>query len=330
MNLHRSTVNQAAIYAALALVAGCSGAPGSQAGPPVAAQPLAAPHHFSISPAAKRNSLLYVTDEGNYHVYVYDYPSGTPVGTLDSAYGSPTGLCVDKKGDIFVTEYNGQEILEYEHGGSEPVQALYDNGQPIGCSVDPTTGNLAVANDMANGGGYGNIVIYKNATGTGQVLTDYPTLGFAYWCAYDNKGNLFISGETESFGFTFLELPAGGGSGSFESISLPDGAGTPPGQVGFDGKYVTLGSASSANGLIFQFTISGSSATLMNTTMLNGYTRMPAYFIVGAKDKKGKQGKAVVATSGGDLGFFKYPAGGSYTFQTTQNWPWSSAVSKGK
>ncbi|MBV9332548.1 MAG: hypothetical protein JO146_00925 [Candidatus Eremiobacteraeota bacterium] len=113
-------------------------------------------------------------------------------------------------------------------------------------------------------------------------------------------------------------------------ITLPDGTGTPPGQVGFDGKYVTMGSASSANGLIFQFTISGSSATLVNTTMLNGYTRLPAYFIVGANDKKGKQGKAVVATSGGNLGFFKYPAGGNYTFQTTQNWPWSSAVSKGK
>ncbi|MBV9332547.1 MAG: hypothetical protein JO146_00920 [Candidatus Eremiobacteraeota bacterium] len=186
MKFQRSTVNQLTICVALALPSACSGVPGSQAASPVSAQQLAGADHSWMLPAAKRSDLLYVTDEGNYHVYVYDYPSGTLLGTLDTAYGSPSGLCVDKKGNIFVTEYNGQEVLEYKHGGTSPVQQLYDNGQPIGCSIDPTTGNLAVANDMANGGGYGNIVIYKKAKGTGEVLSDYPTLGFAYWCAYDN------------------------------------------------------------------------------------------------------------------------------------------------
>jgi len=318
---------RSSLVAAATLLTAC-GAPGSQATPSLAAQQLAGPRHSWMLPAAKRSDLLYVTDEGNYNVYVYDYPSGALVGTLSNV-SSPTGLCVDKKGNVFVTEYNGQAVLEYKHGGTNPVQQLNDNGQPVGCSIDPTTGNLAVANDMATSGGYGNIVIYKHATGTGQVLTDYPTLGFAWWCAYDNQGNLFISGLTESAAFSFLELPAGGGSDSFKQISLPTGTGTPRAQVGFDGKYVTMGSFSSgSNGFIYQFTISGSGATLVNTTTLNGYA-MLHYFIVGGNGKLGKQGKAVVATNdGANFGFFKYPAGGNYKFQGTQNWPWSVAVSR--
>jgi hypothetical protein len=223
-----------------------------------------------MNPNAKKGDLLYVTDEGNYHVYVYAYPSGTLMGTLDSAYGSPTGLCVDKKGNIFITEYNGQEVLEYAHGGTTPIQSLYDPGQPIGCAVDPTTGNLAVANEMSTSGGYGNITIFAKAKGNGQVIQDLPSLQLPYWCTYDNKGNLFIDGEyiQSGFHFSFAELPAG--SGNFTEITVPDGAGTPPGGVQWDGKYVTLGSASSQNGLIFQSTISGSGATLAGTTMLSG------------------------------------------------------------
>jgi sugar lactone lactonase YvrE len=64
-----------------------------------------------MSPQAKKQDLLYVSDDGNYRVYVYTYPGAKLVGTLDTAYGSPAGMCVDGAGHIFVAEYNYNEIL---------------------------------------------------------------------------------------------------------------------------------------------------------------------------------------------------------------------------
>jgi hypothetical protein len=310
----------ATLSATLIALAACGGAEQLQISPPPNSQSW-------MARDAKTNDLLYVTDEGNYNVYVYAYPSGTPMGTINSAYGSPTGLCVDKKGNVFITEYNGQEVLEYAHGGTNPIASLYDPGQPIGCSIDPKTGNLAVANEMDVTGGYGNVTIFAKAKGNGQVLQDLPSLELPYWCSYDDHGNLFIDGEyiQSGFHFSFAELPAG--SSNFTEISVPDGAGTPPGGVQWDGKYVTLGSASSQNGLIFQFKINGSSASLAGTTMLDGFNRMPTYFVVRQTSKRIKQGKRVIATSGGNIGFFKYPAGGSALTTITQNWPWSTVVS---
>lgn len=283
-----------------------------------------------MSPAAKSSDLLYVTDEGNYHVYVYDYPSGTLVGTLDTAYGSPTGLCVDKKGNIFITEYNGQEVLEYKHGGTNPIASLYDPGQPIGCAIDPTTGNLAVANEMSPSGGYGNIAIYANAKGEPKTYQDTSALELPYWCAYDNAGNLFIDGDyiKSGFKFVFVEMPKGS-SGTFRTLSLAYPPGS-PGGVQWDGKYITLGSATSQNGLIFQLTVSGSTVTVVNTTMLDGFNRMPTYWVLNSGNTKGRLGNPVIATSGADIGVFHYPKGGSATKTFTQNYPWSAVVSKAK
>jgi NHL repeat len=319
MKISRSTFGALAACAALSLLAACSSAT-SQTAPPMTSQQSVTKHIGSwMSPDAKKRDLLYVTDEGNYHVYVYDYPSGKLVGTLDAAYGSPTGLCVDKKGHIFVTEYNGQEVLEFAHGGTTPIASLYDPGQPIGCAIDSKTGNLAVANEMSPSGGYGNIAIFAKAKGTATTYTDWSAMELPYWLSYDNAGNLFIDGEfiQSGFRFVFVELTPGS-SGKFTTLSMQYPPGSPNG-VQWNGKYITLGSTDGMNGLIFQLTLSGSQLTVVGTTQLSGYSRMPTYWI---------DGTTVIATSGGDFGFFKYPAGGSPTKSFTQNWPWAAVVSK--
>ena len=64
------------------------------------------------------------------------------------------------------------EMLEYPHGGKTAITTLSDPQTPAACAVDPTTGNLAVANSDGNGPYYGELAIYGD--GQGQ-----PTL---YWC----------------------------------------------------------------------------------------------------------------------------------------------------
>jgi hypothetical protein len=54
---------------------------------------------------------------------------------------------------------------------------------------------------------------------------------------------------------------------------------------------------------------------------------MPTYFILGTINKKHRQGPKVIATSGADIGFFHYPAGGSAIKTLTQNYPWAAVVS---
>ena len=60
-----------------------------------------------MSPAAKRaKKLLYVSDWGTEDVFVYDYKTGTLVGTLTNLE-SPSGQCVDKKGDVWIVSAGG-------------------------------------------------------------------------------------------------------------------------------------------------------------------------------------------------------------------------------
>jgi hypothetical protein len=128
--------------------------------------------------------LLYVATGGD--VYVLSYPSGKVVGRLGVA--GADSLCSDKAGDVFVVGGAGQTILEYSHRG-KLVQTLAVYDVPSSCSVDPTTGNLAVPTYD-----YSCVYIYPDARSTGtQSICDnwFVLVGL---CAYDSRGNLFLDG----------------------------------------------------------------------------------------------------------------------------------------
>jgi hypothetical protein len=196
------------ISAAGALLAGCGGGLQSAIGVPDAAQQgRAAATHASRSgswmlPEAKYDTLLYVsiqteccTGSGN-DLYAFAYPSGKLVGELDVTSDSMYGLCADTKGDVFVTAYSdyyfGSTIYEYAHGGTSPIATLSDPWNGDGCSVDPTTGNLAVANWFTGGSKQvGNVLVYTLPNGTYTEYYD-PKMYYYKWCAYDPKGNLYV------------------------------------------------------------------------------------------------------------------------------------------
>src|ERR1700734_631611 len=87
--------------------------------------------------------LLYVSSSKDGSVYVYSYPQGALQGWLLKRHAS--GLCSDRDGDVFVPE--GNEVLEYPHGGTQPLAILHNalGGVLQFCAVDPSTGNLAVS-----------------------------------------------------------------------------------------------------------------------------------------------------------------------------------------
>ncbi len=96
------------------------------------------------SDARNIKKLLYTSDLSTNDVYVYNYQTGKVVGTL-TGFNEPYGQCVDKKGEVWITNFEAASVVEYAHGRAQPIKTLNTDGSSDGCSIDPTTGNLAVS-----------------------------------------------------------------------------------------------------------------------------------------------------------------------------------------
>jgi hypothetical protein len=302
--MHFAASRRSIVLAALALAAGCNGAgttPDGASAQQRAFAPAPAPHGW-MAPDAKHRDLLYVSDLGTELVDVYSYPEGKLKGTLSGFQAVHSG-CVDAQGNVFIT--SSERIYEFAHGGSKPIRTLIDAGYgPTGCSVDPTTGTLAVANigPIAGSAG-GNVAFYKHAKGTPGMHSD-PAIFLYYDCAYDGHGNLYVAGgDTHGF-FKFAEVAAGGVS--FSNITLDQSINV-PGGVQWDGKHVAVEDqgAGYRGSTVYRFSIAGSSGTKVGTTALGGSSDVIQFWL---------DGKKLIGPNIGpspNVMFWKYPAGGS-------------------
>ncbi len=149
----------------VALLAGCGGVQpiGESSSSPQSYVRLLTNPRATARTAMSHFGLLYITDNGNGSVYVYTYPQGKFVQQFQYApIQSPAGDCVDDRGNVFITGYNGHDVLIYSRGAAQPKAVLSDPGYPMGCSIDPITHNLAVANSQDRSAGPGNVAIWKD------------------------------------------------------------------------------------------------------------------------------------------------------------------------
>jgi hypothetical protein len=303
---------------ALAL-AGCDGSQAPIGAPGAVPQSRAIDTHAARARSwmlreAKGDDLVYVSASSG-DVYIYSYPGLKEVGTITGLNANNTfGECSDNKGDVFVATNSAQRtgtIVEFTHGGTEPIAELSDPGYAWGCSVDPMTGNLAVSNysDASNpsGGGSGDLAVYANAQGPPTMY--YSTSIASLWyCGYDDGGNLFADGKGGSPGL-FFELAKG--SSSITEIALSGVTIAAPGAVQWDGKQMTLATDpyKPGPGVVYRLTLSGSSGTAVGTTELRS-----------TKNRHGDtqswiQSHSILGINYGnfsksDVGSWKYPAGG--------------------
>ena len=245
-------------------------------------------------PEAKRGDLLYISDVTGVHVF--SYPKGQHVGDI-SGFSSPEGLCSDKKGNVFVTDIAAYHVYEYAHGSTKRLKTLYDNYVdfgPIDCSVDATTGNLAVSSaDSAF------VVIFPNAEENPQVYYEDTRHDVAMFrCAYDNNGNLFVDQVFDHRHNWIGELPKG--ATRFNNYLLEKRI-AHPGGIQFDGKHVIIEDQGSL--IVYRLRFVGSKAVVVGSTRLNGATFLYQYWL---------QGKMLIGPDVyGDVYFWKYPEGGS-------------------
>jgi hypothetical protein len=295
-----------AILATATMLAGCAAAGTQVAAPPEgpSQETLAASRAGSwMSPAAKQIDLLYVSDGSANVVDVYAYRTGKRVGRL-KGFKNPHGQCVDKTGDVFITDSGASQILEYAHGGATPLQTLADPGNfPHGCSIDPKTGDLAVTN-LPPDAGSGSVSVYRQAQGTAKTYR-IANFTFYYFPGYDASGNLFVDGTDDRANFLFAELAAR--TKKFFAVTLDHTFNFPAG-VQWDGTHLAVGDQVSLNGpsTVYEFSISGTTGTQVGATSLGSSCDVIQFFI---------QDAALVAPNlcSPNVMYFDYPAGGAPT-----------------
>jgi hypothetical protein len=276
------------------MLAGCGG---SQ--PPIAAPGAYGARTFPLTivpdRVVKSTTFEYIINDYRTYASIFDYPkSDKQIGSIAKVGGQGcTNVLYGYGKKTFWIVASDSQITEFQVPKT-PIRTLSDSvGKPSSCAMD-TSGDLAVG--ILEGSGAGDIVIFKNASGPGSVMT--TPLTAEYFDGYDNNGNLFADGYNGS-SFELVELPKG--SSTFQVITTSNAVEF-PGSVQWDGKYLTVTDQGAA--AIYQYTVSGTEATLKGTVSLLGSSDCAQTWIA--------TGVVFCADAGNlDGEVFKYPAGGS-------------------
>jgi DNA-binding beta-propeller fold protein YncE len=138
-------------FAVALALAGCNGQTSSLAGVPSDARLqgvlIASPaHHGWLSPAAKTQPLVYVSDNSANAIEIY--PQGqsnpSPIGEITDGISGPLGNFVDRHGTLYVANAGNSTVTEYPAGSTMPSVTLSSGlNYPISVAVDHD-GNVAV------------------------------------------------------------------------------------------------------------------------------------------------------------------------------------------
>jgi hypothetical protein len=310
------------LSASLAVMPACSGSQPPIGAPGAVQQSRAIEQHAArvdhkgswMLPEASNEDLLYVTNYSD--VTVYTYPGNKLVGTLHGFY-SAVGECVDAKGNVFVTNSKPDAIYEYAHGGLKRIATLStkDVG-PVGCAIDPTTGNLAVTGS----GSHERINVFKKARGKPTLYKASQFFDMSF-CGYDNEGNLFVNGSNLSRKAALAELPKG--SKTLLDVRL-DSKIASDGGVQWDGQYLTVGGyrhpkSYKAKPVIYRFLITGQSGTTQSTVSLGSPAHIVLQYYIQNDTVVVPNWFYVDSEQRFNVLFYGYPAGGAPTAALTKH-----------
>jgi hypothetical protein len=291
-------VRRALLSGAAAMLAGCGGSQGPIGAPDEMSQNSIFGHGRKAS--GSNSALLYVVTKGA--VAMLTYPQGKKVGSFTTNEAAAF-ICSDpRNGDVFVPQFG--EIERYAYAGTTPIATLTpppNVGGLGGCSVDPTTGNLAVvAGPIGSKENKGFVLVYNGGEGKATTYSS-AKMRLNVYPAYDSSGNLFVIGYDEHETFALNELASG--ENKFMHITGVNGLNLAS-KDQWDGTYLTI---ALPKGTIAQVQISGSSGTVANYVNLQygdgGYYWIQDGSIVEASTMVQKKNNI-------GIGIWPYPAGG--------------------
>ncbi len=243
----------------------------------------------------------YIINTYGSYASIFDYPKSVKeTGTINGAGGQGCTNVLYGYGKKIIWNAGRTDdlISEYKVPNKLLKTLSLDYTFTSSCAMN-TTGDLAVGILLGNSYGRGGqVVIFKNAAGSGTVYN--TPLAKEYFDGYDPSGNLFADGFLyASYNFGLVELPKG--SSKFVTIKTSNSPEF-PGSVQWDGAYLSVFDQETAE--TYQYTVSGTTATLKNTVQLSGTGDCAQTWIVKGLLYCGDAGN-------GDGEVFKYPAGGS-------------------
>lgn len=271
-------------------------------GSPVTAARLnPAPRYAQLLPdkVASKNYEYIFNEYGSYGS-IFDYPKSTAmIGQLSGAGGQGcTNVLYGYGKKFFWNAGRTNDLINEYQVPKKLVRSLsLDYKFTSSCAMN-ASGDLAVGILLGNTyGPGGEVVIFKGAKGTGTV---YKTpLTKEYFNGYDAKGNLFADGFGSNYYFGLVELPKG--SHKFVTVTTSNSPEF-PGSVQWDGKYLTVFDQDTSE--TYQYTVSGTTATLQHAVQLTGAGDCAQTWIV--------KGLLYCGDAGNDDGaVYKYPAGGA-------------------
>jgi len=303
---------------ALAILAACSGSAVSPStaplnvsymgktlvlnGRPVTAARLSPmPRYMQILPLkhSMAKDFEYIINDYGSYASIFDYPKSTQeIGQINNVGGQGCTNVLDGYGKKIVWIVAGQDQISEYHVPKKLMKTLtVPYSFPSSCAMD-TSGDLAVGILYASGAGGGDVVIFRKGSTTGKAYS--TALDEEFFDGYDNHGNLFADGFTgDRSGFGLVELPKG--SSKFVTIKTSNSPQF-PGSVQWDGTYLTV--FDQVENAMYQYTVSGTTATLKGTVSFSGSSDCAQTWIV--------TGLVYCGDAGNDQGeVFKYPAGGS-------------------
>ncbi|MGA8575718.1 MAG: hypothetical protein WB609_08565 [Candidatus Cybelea sp.] len=271
-------------------------------GMPVAAERLnPSPRYAELVPDKSRpTNHEYIFNIYGSYASIFNYPKSTAmIGQINGLGGQGcTNVLYGYGKKIFWNAARTNDLIDEYRVPKKLLRSLFlDYTFTSSCAMN-TSGDLAVGVLLGNSyGPGGQVVIFKNATGSGKVYN--TPLAKEYFNGYDPSGNLFADGFGSSYNFALVELPKG--SKKFVTIKTSNSPEF-PGSVQWDGTYLTVFDQDTSE--TYQYTVSGTTATLKNTIQFTGAGDCAQTWIV--------KGLLYCGDAGNDDGeAYKYPAGGS-------------------
>ena len=291
------------------MLAGCGGSQGQSIGMTPQGSTGTTPGRAQKA-SGSYGDLLYAAADAR--IEVYSFPAGVLINSF-APPELPVRLCGDSNGDVFVAteSVSGPAfIYEYAHGGSTPIATIQDGSasnpyRPESCTVDPTTGNLAVVNNIRYTAEQ-NVAVFPNAQEPPTLYDDSAVTGYTF-CTYDEEGNLYVAGyQTYDYGPRLSELKRG--DSAFIGIKVNHLSRGGPGTLQWFGGYLAYATLRGFGGKVAHdavqlIKITGSKGTIVGRTRFHG--GQPWMWIQGnimIGPHKIKYGRGIA--------YWSYPAGG--------------------
>jgi serine/threonine-protein kinase len=137
--------------------------------------------------------LLFVANEANNSIAVYQLGAARPARFITAGVSAPFGIAVDGAQTLYVANFHGSTVTEYAAGASQPTRTLTSGIQnPIGVAVDAGGNLYATSGLMSRARGVVQIFA-PGATSPSRTITAGISAPFSL--ALDAAGVLYVGDQ---------------------------------------------------------------------------------------------------------------------------------------